>query len=138
MVKKILCFLCLAFSASAVEPISNPAIITFAQSHDDIYRAFLRESQFLKGSVYPIRLVLFPENSIAQEKLARFLKIPASLYELEMQKASNLSAQPRRVTTDQEMVNIVSQYIGSLGYLTDSDQVIFNDGGQIVIIEVKK
>jgi hypothetical protein len=138
MVKKILCFICLiCSSAFAVEPISNPAIVTFKQSHDDIYRAFLRETQFLKGSVYPIRLVLFPEGSEKQRELSSFLKIPASMYEIEMQKASNLSAQPRRVNTDEKMIEAVSQYIGSLGYLTDSEKVIFNNGGQVVIVEIK-
>jgi hypothetical protein len=138
MGKKILCFLCLISSLFAVDPITNPAIVVFKQSRQDIYRAFVRETQFLKGSVYPIRLVLFEADSIEQKELAKYLEISSSLYEIELQRTSNTSAQPRRVSSDSDMVSAVSKYVGSLGYLVDSDEVIFNDGGQIVVIEVKK
>jgi hypothetical protein len=82
--------------------------------------------------------VLFPARSYRQKELAKFLEIPEPLYELEVQKASNKSAQPRRVSSDLEMIATVREYVGSLGYLVDSNQVIFNNGGEVVVIEVKK
>lgn len=129
------CFLCGA-SPSRVDPIINYHIASYTQDRREIIQAFLRRTTFIRGSLHPIRLVLFPKGSQEQVKLASYVGIPETLLELELQSTANRSAQPKRVTSDLEMLRTVGGYVGSLGYLVGTNKLVFNTGPKVVFLDI--
>ncbi len=122
--------------ASSIKPISNHKIVSLRQDREEIVRAFLRRTTFIRGSLHPVRLVLFSRGSLEQASLAKYVGIPETLLELEIQRTSNSSAQPKRVYTDQEMLEVVGDYSGSLGYISGKSMLIYNTGYKIVFLEI--
>ena len=125
-----------AAGETKINPIANPRIVALSQNKREIVRAFLRRASFIRGSLHPVRLVLFPSGSSEQASLAKFVGVPEVLLELEIQKTANRSAQPKRVSSDKEMVEVVGGYVGSLGYLVSDGRLIYNDRGTVVFLEV--
>ena len=122
--------------ASRIKPISNHKIVSLKQDKEEIVRAFLRRTTFIRGSLHPVRLVLFTSGSSEQASLAKYIGIPEALLELEIQRTSNSSAQPKRVNTDQEMLDTVGDYSGSLGYISGESVLIYNTGYKVVFLEI--
>lgn len=123
---------------SVVKPISNHKIVSLRQDKEEIVRAFLRRTTFIRGSLHPVRLVLFASGSLEQASLARYVGVPEALLELEIQRTSNRSAQPKRVNTDKEMLDAVGDYSGSLGYISSESRLVYNTGYKIVFLEISE
>lgn len=143
MGKKILLIVLLVLfhgvtSHTEVIPVANRVMQEFEQKRSDLYRVFTRQSKFLKGSIYPIRLVIFQAGSQEQSKLGEFLNIHPLILEQQLQRTNGVGSIPKRVSNSDDMIKHVTTYVGSLGYIPEQDVLIFNRGGSVIKIKIKE
>ena len=141
MVKRILPILFLGLSAldcteTGIKTCANHDLVAFKYTKQELYRVFTKQQFFIKGSSYPIKLVLFQANSENQSRLCAYINIAPTLLEQQLQRHDNHGAIVTRVETSQEMIARVSKYVGALGYLPEEDVLIFNNG-EVIYLEVK-